>query len=483
MPPSHFFRSPIPRAVLSIGLFLAALLMVVPTSWAESNGTIAEKLGSQDVYITNHALPGGHLGPGDLGRLQREVNSAASQGVAEKIGILAHYSSHAHSPVQAAHLLRDFINFSGVLILVTPQGIGISSDALSSSELTSIAHQVAPLCLRSYADCAIAAGQKAAARVKTDNNNQFRSAAIFWVVILGLFGLLILAVVLFNRRRARSAKIRTDDFRAAAESTLAQADSAVTEIESSHATIPADVRGDYDRALGLRDRARVELQRATSSPMLTQANEDAAQAVLALQGVMRKLGMQTALTGSVDLPVHRCFYCAHEDRPPYVTRTIDDGKGNTMDVEICSVCRSQLEAGQTPQMATVQYGGAAVPWWAVPANPWYYAYGGPSWQYWLPFMIGIDVGGWFGGGWGGFSGADPYAYGGGWGGDPGYGGDYVGTPSDAGGGSFNDWGTDSGNSGSDSGGADFGGWGDGGGDFGGDSGGADFGGGDSGGWG
>ena len=42
----------------------------------------------------------------------------------------------------------------------------------------------------------------------------------------------------------------------------------------------------------------------------------------------------------------------------------------------------------------------ALPWWAVPNNPWYISYGGPSWQYWLPFLVGMDVATWFGGGWG-----------------------------------------------------------------------------------
>jgi len=37
-----------------------------------------------------------------------------------------------------------------------------------------------------------------------------------------------------------------------------------------------------------------------------------------------------------------------------------------------------------------------MPWWAVPSSPWYYSYGGPTWQYWLPFMVGMDVGSWMG---------------------------------------------------------------------------------------
>jgi len=58
--------------------------------------------------------------------------------------------------------------------------------------------------------------------------------------------------------------------------------------------------------------------------------------------------------------------------------------------------RQQIDAGRKPQIATVPYNGTQMPWWAVPSSPWYYSYGGPTWQYWLPFMVGMDVGSWMG---------------------------------------------------------------------------------------
>jgi hypothetical protein len=333
------------------------------------------------------------------------------------------------------------------------------------------------------------AGQIAASQAKSDKNSSFHDAAVFWLVVLVAIALLILVAALSMRRRRRASGARLDELRQAANSTLSQADSAVQEIEGSGKKLTPDVRADYDRALGLRNRAQAEINQAGSQAGLIQANEDAAQAVLALQGVMRKAGIEGALTNPLDLPARRCFYCGRDDRPPYITRSIDDGKGNTMQVDICSVDAAQLQRGRTPQIATVQYGGSPVPWWAVPNSPWYYGYGGPSWQYWLPFMIGMDVGGWYGGGWGGYGG---YGYGdfdGGqaWGNGGDWGQDTQGVgsgPTDTGAGDFGGWGggTDVGSGDAGSWGGDAGSWGGDSGGWGGDAGGGDFGGGgDSGG--
>jgi hypothetical protein len=254
---------------------------------------------------------------------------------------------------------------------------------------------------------------------------------------------------------------RLGELREAASNTLSTADTAIQDIETSGKTMEPGVRAEYDRALGLRDRARREVESASTQGALSQANQDAAQAVLALQGVMRSIGVTNPLVSSgLDLPGHRCFYCGRDDRPPYTERVIDDGRGNTMTVEVCAYDMAQLESGRTPQVATVQQGGTVVPWWANPSTPYYYAYGGPTWQYWLPFMIGMDVGGWFGGG--GFGPGYGYGYGdSGWGGDAGWGGDQSGSISG-----------DTMDPSSDQGAGDFGGW------AGGDPGAGDFSGGD-----
>jgi hypothetical protein len=264
---------------------------------------------------------------------------------------------------------------------------------------------------------------------------------------------------------------RLDDLRTAANNTLALADSAVGEIESElqgrSAPPTADVQHQYDEALAERDRARTEAERSSTPGMLTQANQDAAQAVLGLQGVMRKLGVKSAMVNPYEISTRKCFYCAHEDRPPYTKQVIDDGRGNSLDVDVCSVCQARLARGQKPQVATVHYRGTEVPWWAQPDSAYYYSYGGPSWQNWIPFMVGMELGTWMDGGWRDYGGHD-----GGWGA-----GDYASsvdsnTPSDAGGASLGGW-ADSGSS------SGSGGWSDSGGGW--DSGGSDSGGGDSGG--
>lgn len=196
------------------------------------------------------------------------------------------------------------------------------------------------------------------------------------------------------------------DLQRAAANTLSLADNAVMEIENastrSGRPLPSDVQSEYDAALSLREQARRALERASSDAELTQASQDAAQSVLALQGVMRRIGAGGPMTNPLLSPVpgHRCFYCGRDDRPPYAGQDISDGRGNSMRVEVCSTCMALLRAGRTPQVTTAMYGGSPVPWWAVPNNPWYYGYGGPSWQYWLPFFTGMELGSWYGGGWG-----------------------------------------------------------------------------------
>ena len=133
-----------------------------------------------------------------------------------------------------------------------------------------------------------------------------------------------------------------------------------------------------------------------------------------------------------------------------------------MEVEVCAVDGEALRRGRKPRIAAEVYQGSPVPWWAVPGNPYYYSYGGPTWHYWLPSSTGMDIGSWYGGGWQGYGFGD-----GGW-------GSTVpvdsGAPVDASAGDFGGWGGDSGGS-----------WGgDSGGGWGGDAGSGDFSGG--GGW-
>jgi hypothetical protein len=383
--------------------------------------------------------------------LEAAAAASAHQGVPEKFALV--HTFPGSSVTTAAHDLRNTLGFSGVLVLLAPHHLGLSSNRLSSSELTAIAQRAAPRCgTQGYTACAIFAGRQATDQVLADQQQSGGSSGFLWLIVVVVLGAIALFALTGGRRRRNEGRSYFDDLRRAAGNTLAQVDDAVQRIEAAGTSLPADARAEYDRALALREAAGREMDGSTPE-MLTQANEDAAHALLALQGVMRSAGVQSPADNPLNAPVHRCFYCGRTDRPPYTTRTVADEKGNSMQVEVCAADQARLEAGERPQVETVRYGGMQVPWYAVPGNPWYYAYGGPTWQYWLPFVIGMDVGGWFGGGgWGPFVGGPGFDMGG---------GDFGGFPDDSGG-------------------ADFGGgWGDGGG-FG-DSGGGDFGGGDGGG--
>ncbi len=476
------------KQIFAVTILLLAACALVGTTpgrvLADTNAAVAAALTSHDTYISPSLPPAAHVRRSDARELENAVVAASSDGVSEKLALVSHYPTKYTDTYQAADALRQYLDLAGTLVLVSPTGIGVASDSLNLNEIRSIETRARPRCLVSYAGCAVYAGQLATSQVKADEASANRSAATFWLVLLGILAVIIVAVVFLVRRRRGTSSARLEELRAAASTTLAVADSTVENIESSGSEMPATVRRNYDGALALRDRASTALQRAGTPGALTQANQDAAAAVLALQGVAKALGLQASNPLEMESE-HRCFYCARTDRPPYTVRTIDDGKGNSMEIEVCSVCLQTLQQGQTPQLQSVRYNGTNVPWWAIPTSPWYYGYGGATWQYWLPFMIGMDAGTWFDGGWGG--------YGGGWGGDggfdtggisPGVGGDISGNtvdPStDYGAGDFSGWGDTGGDASS----TDLGNWGGdaGAGDWGGDSGGGgDWGGGDSGG--
>lgn len=438
----------------STGYLLALLLAVLFTIGSVSIAAAADvitTLEHANVYVSPLEIKDGHVKAGDAQRLASAASASARKGVPEKFALV--HSFPGSSAPAAAHDLRNTLGFSGVLVLVAPGHIALSSDHLTREELDSIATQAAPRCSpQGYAACAIFAGQQAIKQAQAGSKGPAPSSGLLWLVVVGVLAVIALFALTGGRRRRTEGESYFKDLRQAATNTLSQVDDVVQQIESAGTTLAPDARSEYDRALALREAARKETD-GTTPEMLTQANQDAAHALLALQGVMKSAGIPSPLDNPLNTPVHRCFYCGRTDRPPYTTQTITDEKGNSMQVEVCAVDEARVAQGQRPEVQTVQYSGIQVPWYAVPGNPWYYAYGGPTWQYWLPFVIGMDVGGWFGGGgWGPFVGGPGYGMGG----------------VDSGGGMP-----------SDAGGADFGGGWDGGG-FG-DAGGGDFGGGDGGG--
>lgn len=471
-------------------LVLIAILTICAAIWGPER-VLASGTGDNPILVLDKAnafistkfIAAHHASRGDVARLEGVARQEAGQGIPEKFALIETYPNYYSSLADAAHAVRSSLGFSGVLILVAPHALAISSDRLSRGEETTIAQNAWARCQPNhYVGCAVFAGEQAAQQALTDHQNAGRTSSFLWVVILAILGGLAFLIMRRARRRGAPAGSSLADLRNAAEATLAESDAAVNAIESSTqggTTLTPQARAEYQRALGLRDTARQELAPGVAAPVLIQANDDAAQAVLGLQGVMRAAGIETPITNSLESAGHRCFYCSRTDRPPYTKRTIRDARGNEMDIEVCSADERRLEAGEQPQVQSISYGGARVPWYAVPGNPWYYAYGGPTWQYWLPLAVGMDLGSIMGGGWGmgpmgGYGGFDTFGMGAGQGIDTGS-GQTMDMPPDA---------AEAGWGGADAGsGWDTGGWSDSGGG-GWDSGGGDFSGGDSGGnWG
>jgi hypothetical protein len=226
-------------------------------------------------------------------------------------------------------------------------------------------------------------------------DNQATGIAV-WAIALTIIVLVTGFTVITATRRRRVYQSRILDLRTAAGNTIALATSAITQIEHAERKMPKEVRGRFEEAIGLRDGASASLDAAISQPALVQANTDAAFAVMLLHGVLRRLNVEEAPPNPLHDPApHRCFYCSRDDQSPYYRETIGDRKGNRLEIEICDVDRHQMQEGRQPHLATGRLGELTVPWWAVPDSPYYHAYGGPSWQYWLPFMIGMDAGHWF----------------------------------------------------------------------------------------
>lgn len=197
---------PMTRISLVLALAASAFLWLLTPSGAVraaggTNSIEAQQLAANDVYVAPemHSQPWVHSDDG--ARLRAATASASGRGVPVKVGVISHYPKVLRSPTDAAQALRNFLDFSGVLILVTPKGIGISSDELSNADIASIQRQVQPQCRIDAASCAIRAIQLAEPRVFAIQSKANRNAAIFWLVSVGLFGAVVLVLVLLTRRK------------------------------------------------------------------------------------------------------------------------------------------------------------------------------------------------------------------------------------------------------------------------------------------
>lgn len=202
--------------VLLIAAF-AASLSTAHAAGKHVNGVVASQLTSVDEYIDPAELASNHARSGDNHRLESAIQAASSKGVSAKIGIVSTYPHHFSSPAEAAASLRNFIDFSGVLILATPKGLGINSDYLSVADTNRIAAQAQPRCAVSYTDCAILALNKTVPRIQAAQSRANRDVAVFWGVCVLIFGIIIAALVLWARRRQQEVIGRWREERAAGE--------------------------------------------------------------------------------------------------------------------------------------------------------------------------------------------------------------------------------------------------------------------------
>jgi hypothetical protein len=210
-PSIEVFVSPTTR-ISAVLVIAAALIWPVASSGralaaggGSGDAVTAQQLSFSDVYVAPGMFSHSSVRRGDPARLRAVTTAAAQRGIPTKIGIISHYPAPLHSPTEAAQALRNFMDYSGVVILVTPAGIGISSDELSNADIASIERRVAPECRVEAADCAIHAARLAMPRVLAIQSKANRNAAIFWVVSVGLFALVMLVLVLLTRRRRADA--------------------------------------------------------------------------------------------------------------------------------------------------------------------------------------------------------------------------------------------------------------------------------------
>lgn len=193
-------RSLITVAILML-VWLAAVPGVTHAGKRATNADAAQQLSLNDVYIAPEMFSRPYVHKGDARRLKVATTNSAHRGVPMKVGIVSHYPRGAHSPTGAAAKLRNYMDFSGVLILVTPKGIGMSSDQLSPTDISRIERSVGSQCKVEAARCATSAIHQAVPRVLAIQSEANRNAAIFWIVSVGLFGLVVLVLVLMTRRK------------------------------------------------------------------------------------------------------------------------------------------------------------------------------------------------------------------------------------------------------------------------------------------
>jgi hypothetical protein len=177
------------------------------------NGRVANALAAQDTFISPQLRAGGGVPRDAAALLKRQAQKASTQGVREKLALVEGYPRNFSSPSTAADGLLQYLSLSGVLVLVSPRGLGVSSDDLSPAQISSVVRTAKPFCSRDYASCAVAAGSAALVLVRANQAQSQHSTLVFWVAtvagILALAALLTIAALVRRRRdRARAVELR-----------------------------------------------------------------------------------------------------------------------------------------------------------------------------------------------------------------------------------------------------------------------------------
>lgn len=187
---------------LLVALSVLALALLPSYAFADTNSDVIAALATRDLYISPHVTAAHHVRPGDKNRLLSAIGEVSKKGVAVKVALVGHYphTKDTRNPFDAADHLRNYLGFSGVLVLVSPTGMGLSSDYLSGKDVRQVVQGSQPLCTTSYASCAIAALQASVPRVKAEESGANRNVAIFWVIAAVLFAVLVTALIMSARR-------------------------------------------------------------------------------------------------------------------------------------------------------------------------------------------------------------------------------------------------------------------------------------------
>lgn len=219
-----------------------------------------------------------------------------------------------------------------------------------------------------------------------------RDAIIVSIVILLILTAIVVLLVWWVGRKRKTFLDRQRGLYKAGRHTLSVADVLMSEINRTSRTLSKSVRRDLDRVAALRSRASATLDHAGTDVRLAEGNREAADAVVILGQLRTRAGIETP-----DPPA-RCYYCGREDGA-FEDMVIGADADPRLTIQTCSECARVVAAGRLPKLAVEPYFGIQVPWWAVPNNLWYVAYGGEAWQYWLPIVTGQALEGWFAGGW------------------------------------------------------------------------------------